>query len=65
MVFGNSLFKELDRIGGEQMEFEWTNFPKEATAERCFVVMCPLGRSWYRGLWDREDQRKKQCTKFD
>ena len=39
-------------------------FPKEATAERCFMVMCPLGRSWYRGLWDREDQRKKQCTKF-
>ena len=55
MVFGKSLFKELDRIGGEQVEFEWTSFPKEATAERCVMVMCQLGRSWYRGLWDRED----------
>ena len=24
--------------------------PKEATGERC-IVMCPLEKSWYRGLW--------------
>ena len=27
---------------------------KGATAERCIMVMCPQGRSWYRGFWDRK-----------
>ena len=38
---------------------------KGATAERCIMVMCLLGRSSYRGLWDDKNQRTKQRTKLD
>ena len=32
---------------------------KGATAERC-MVMCPLGRSWYRGLWDKKTRERNK-----
>ena len=32
--------KELDRIGGEQMEFEWTNFPRRR--QLSFALWCCL-----------------------
>ena len=28
---------------------------RAATAERCIMVMCPLGRSWFRGHWEHEN----------
>ena len=27
--------------------------PTGATAERCIMVRCPLERSWYSGLWEK------------
>ena len=37
------------------------SFLQRATAERCIVVMCRLGRSWYRGLWDwKTEERNKE-----
>ena len=65
MVFGNLLSQRIGSNWWRTDGIRVDKLPKEATAERCFMVMCPLGRSWYRGLWDREDQRKKQCTQFD
>ena len=35
--------------------------PKGATADRCVMVMCPLARSWYRGLWNKK--RGKETRK--
>ena len=34
------------------------HIPKGETAERCIMVMCPLGRSWYRGLWDKKREKE-------
>ena len=38
--------------------------PEGATAERCIMVMYFLGKSWYRGLWDKRTT-EKQKTKPD
>ena len=38
--------------------------PEGATAERCILVMCPFGRSWYGDLWEK-NERKKQGTRPD
>ena len=34
--------------------------PRGATAERCIMVMCSLGRSWYRGLWDKKTTERNK-----
>ena len=36
------------------------SFLQRATAERCIVVMCRLGRSWYRGLWDKKTRERNK-----
>ena len=43
-----------------------TMIPKGARAERCVMVMCPLRRSWYRGLWDKKTrERNKEPNLID
>ena len=35
-------------------------FAEGATAERCIMVMCSLGRSWFRGLWDKKTRERSE-----
>ena len=50
----------------ELVEIRWNSSGQISKGgDSCFVVMCPFRRSWCRGLWDREDQRKEQRTRFD
>ena len=58
MVFGNLLSQRIESNWWRTDGIRVDKLPKEATAERCFMVMCPLGRSWYRGLWDKKTRER-------
>ena len=55
--FSCTLRKTHQSRGTERKE---PSFLQRATAERCIVVMCRLGRSWYRGLWDKKTRERNK-----